>query len=96
MSINKSIIWSNKSQNRYWQHLFICERSVCSKISIFKLINEKGICVKHFNDPKIFIEYLNDIDNIYKNTEEYNLNEKRQIMIVFDDIIAVILSNKET
>ena len=62
----------------------------------FSINKREGICVKHFNDPKSFIEYLNDIDNIYQNIEEYNLNKKRQIMIVFDDIIAVILSNKET
>ena len=26
--------------------------------------------LKYFNDSKAFIEYLNDIDNIYKNIEE--------------------------
>ena len=42
----------------------------------------------------IFIEYSNDIDNIYKNIEEYNQNEKRKILIAFDDMIADMLSNK--
>ena len=39
------------------------------------------------------IEYKNDIDDIYKNTEEYNPNNKRKILIGFDDVIADILSN---
>ena len=31
----------------------------------------------------------------YKNIEEYNPNKKRKILIVFDDMIADILSNKK-
>ena len=32
--------------------------------------------------------------NIYKNIEDYNPNKKRKKMIVFDDMIADMLSNK--
>ena len=35
------------------------------------------------------------MDDIYKNIEEYNPNKKRKIFIVFDDIIADMLSNKK-
>ena len=34
------------------------------------------------------------MNNIYKNIEEYNPNKKREILIVFDDRIADMLSNK--
>ena len=34
------------------------------------------------------------MDEIYKNIEEYNPNEKRKTLIVFDDMIADMLSNK--
>ena len=34
------------------------------------------------------------MDEIYKNIEEYNPNVKRKILIVFDDMIADMLSNK--
>ena len=34
------------------------------------------------------------MDDIYKNIEEYNANKKRKMLIVFDDMIADILSNK--
>ena len=40
------------------------------------------------NDSKAFIEYLNDMDDIYNNIEEYNPNKKRKILILFDDMIA--------
>ena len=36
------------------------------------------------------------MDDIYKNIEEYNSNKKRTILIVFDDMIADLLSNKKT
>ena len=35
------------------------------------------------------------MNDIYKNIEEYNPNKKRKILIVFDDMIADMLSNKK-
>ena len=34
------------------------------------------------------------MDDIYKNIEEYNPNKKRKVLLVFDDIIADMLTNK--
>ena len=51
--------------------------------------------LKHFNNSKAFIEYSNDIDDIYKNVEENNPNKKRKILIAFDDMIADMLTNKK-
>ena len=33
------------------------------------------------------------MDDLYKNIEEYNPDKKRKILIVFDDMIAVMLNN---
>ena len=35
------------------------------------------------------------MDNVYKNIEEYNPNKKQKILIVFDDMIAGMVSNKK-
>ena len=35
------------------------------------------------------------MDDIYKNIQEYNANKKRNILIVFYDLIAEMLSNKK-
>ena len=43
------------------------------------------------NDSNAFIEYSNDMDDIYKNIEEYSSNKKRKILIVFDDMTADML-----
>ena len=34
------------------------------------------------------------MNDIYKNTEKYNPNGKQRILIVFDNMIADLLSNK--
>ena len=48
------------------------------------------------NYSKAFIEYSNNMNDIYKNIEEYNNpNKKRKIFIVFDDMITDMLSNKK-
>ena len=51
--------------------------------------------VDHFNDPKDFMEYSHDLQDVYKNIEEYNPNKKRQVLIVFDDMIVDMINNKK-
>ena len=60
------------------------------------LINKReSTGLKYFNYSKYFIEFSNDIDDIYENIEEYNPNKKREISIVFNDVIADIVSDKK-
>ena len=51
--------------------------------------------LKHFIDPKAVIEYSNDMQDVYKNIKEYNANKERKILIVFDDMIADMINNKQ-
>ena len=51
--------------------------------------------IKHFNDPKTFIEGSNTLDDVYKNIDDYNPNRKRKILIAFDDMITDIMTNKK-
>ena len=41
------------------------------------------------------MKYSNDIEDVYKNIEDYNPYKKRKILIVFDDMIADIINNKK-
>ena len=60
------------------------------------LINKReSTGLKHFNDPKAFIEYSNNMQDVYKNIDEYDINKERKILIVFDDIIADMINNKK-
>ena len=51
--------------------------------------------IKHLNDPYAFIECSNTMDDVYDNFHDYNSSRKRKILIVFDDIIADIMTNKK-
>ena len=51
--------------------------------------------MKQFNDAKAFIEYSNNMQVVFKNTEECNLGKKRKILIVFDDMITDMINNKK-
>ena len=42
----------------------------------FLIIKQESTALKHFNYSKVFIEYSNDMDDTYKNIEEYNPNKK--------------------
>ena len=60
------------------------------------LINKReGVGIDHFNDPKAFVEYSNDMRDVYKNIDEYNIDKEHKILIVFDDVIADIIKNKK-
>ena len=59
------------------------------------LINKrKSTGLDHFNDPKAFIEYSNDMQDVYKNNDKYNTDIERKILIVFGDVIAAMINNK--
>ena len=60
------------------------------------LINKREkVGLDDFDDPKAFIEYSNDMQDVYKNTDDYNLRKKRKVLIVFDDMIADMINNNK-
>ena len=44
---------------------------------------------------KLLLNNSNDMDDICKNIEEYNPNKKHKILIVFDDMVANMLTKKK-
>ena len=50
--------------------------------------------INHLNDLNTFIECSNTVDDVYENINDYNPSRKRKILIVFDDMIADIMTNK--
>ena len=43
------------------------------------LINKiERVAINHFNDPKAFIEYSNDMHDVYKNIDDYNLDKENE------------------
>ena len=60
----------------------------------YLISKREKVGLDHFKDPRAFIEYSNDMQNVYKNTEDYNPGKKRKILILFDDMNADMISNK--
>ena len=60
----------------------------------FSIKKHKNAGIKYVNDQNAFIECLNTMDDVYGNIDDYNTNRQRKILIVFDDMIADIMSNK--
>ena len=57
--------------------------------------NRENGGIKHLNDSKAFIECSNTMNDVYENIDNYNSNRKRKIIIVFDDMIGDIMTNKK-
>ena len=74
-------------------HLYAKDLSELKYEFLIKKREDAGI--NHFNDPNALIECSNSMDDVYDNTEDYNPNRKRKILIVFDYIIADIMTNKK-
>ena len=55
----------------------------------------EDVGIKHLNNPNAFIECSNTMDDVYDNINDYNSNRRRKILIVFDDMIADIMTNKK-
>ena len=62
------------------------------------LINKREkVGLNRFNDSKAFMDYSNDMQDVYKNIEEYNLGKKCKVLIGFGDMIdmiAYMINNK--
>ena len=98
-------IYSRSSiQNTYYRWFWIRKNKCIIEFNYAKdpyesryqyLINKREkVGLDHFKDPKAFMEYSNDMQDVYKNTEEYNPGKNRKVLIVFDDVIAEMINNK--
>ena len=57
-------------------------------IALYLVRNSEKIGLERYKDPKAFIEYSNNKQDVYKSIEDYNPNRKCEVLIVFDDMIV--------
>ena len=60
----------------------------------YSVNKRENVGLNHFNDPKAFIEYSNDMQDIYKSIDECNIDKECKILIVLNDMIAYMINNK--
>ena len=59
------------------------------------LINRRKIEeIKQTKNLKVFINYSETINDLYETFEDYNPTKKRKMLIVFDDMITDMETNK--
>ena len=59
------------------------------------LINKREQAgIKNLNDPHAFIEYSDDMNDVYADISNYSKKRENKVLIVFDDMIADIEYNK--
>ena len=51
--------------------------------------------LNHYDHPKAFKDYSNNMQDVYKNIEEHDPAKKRDVLIVFDDTIGDMINNKK-
>ena len=66
-------------------------------IHTYQLLINGGekVGVKSLKNPKAFIDYSQTVDDLYENLEDDNSTRKRRVLIVFDDMIVNLKSNKK-
>ena len=79
--IDKIYLYAKDLYEAKYQHLI----NKCEKVGLDKL-----------NNPKVFMVYSNHMHDAYNPLENYNPNEKRKALIVFDDVITDLINNKKT
>ena len=60
---------------------------------LIKILGKVGI--DYHNDPRAYIEYSNDMCDVYKNINYYKPDNEIKILIIFDDMIADMIHNKK-
>ena len=54
----------------------------------------ENVGIKHLNNPNVFIECSNTMDDVYDDINDYNSSRSRKILIAFDDMIGDIMINR--
>ena len=77
--INKVYLYAKESYDAKYQYLFN---------------KRERVGLDHFNDTKDFMDYSNDMQDVYKNIEDYNPNKKLKVLIVCNGMIADMINKK--
>ena len=74
--------------------IFLYAKDLSESKYEFLTKKRENVWIKHLNDSTAFIECSNTMDGVYENIDDYNPSRQKKILIVFDDMIADIITNK--
>ena len=61
----------------------------------FLIKRREDVAIKYCNNRNVFIECSSTMDDVCQNMDDYNPSRKRKILVVLDDMIADIMTNKK-
>ena len=51
--------------------------------------------IKNLNDPHVFLEYWNYMNDVLEDINNYNKNRDKKVLLIFDDMIADITRSEK-
>ena len=85
----------NLNETTPFDKIYLYAKDLSERKCEFLINNRKYAGIKHFNDSTAFIEYSNDMDDVFTNIDDYHKKRRQKVLIVFDDMIADIMSSKK-
>ena len=83
------------SEQRDIDNIYFYAKDLSESKYEYLIKNRENAGIKHVNDSNVFIECSNTMDDIYENVNNYNPSRKRKTLIIFDDMIPDIMTNKK-
>ena len=83
------------NEQSYIDKIYLYARDLSEPKYEYLIKKREDAGIKHLNNPNAFIECSNTMDDVYENINDYNPIRKRKKLIVFDDMIADIMTNKK-
>ena len=83
------------SEQRDIDNIYLYAKDLSESKYEYLIKNRESAGIKHVNDSNAFIECSNTMDDIYENVNNYNPSKKRKTLIIFDDMIPDIMTNKK-
>ena len=75
--------------------IFLYARDLSESKYEYLIKKREDVGIKYANNQNALINCANTMDDVYENIHDYNPSRKRKILIVFDDMIAAIMTNKK-
>ena len=75
--------------------MYLYEKDLSEARYKFLIKNRENAGITHLIDSNAFTECSNTMDDVYQIISDYNPIMKRKNLVVFDDMIADITSNKK-
>ena len=86
---------SIQKDNNIIDKIYLCAKDLEEPKYHFLINKREQAGLKNLNDPNAFIQYSNTMDDIFTDIEDYNKKRKRKVLIVFDDMISHVMSDKK-